>query len=127
MKIQQHGLAIGINRTSNTFFLTLKAVGKLTHEDYETMTPVIESALTGVKNPTINALIDGTELEGWEPRAAGDDFKLGLKHGSQFKNIAIVGNKQWQQVAAKIGTWFVGGQVKYFENETEALGWVMEH
>ncbi|GAA4949059.1 STAS/SEC14 domain-containing protein [Halioxenophilus aromaticivorans] len=127
MAFQQHGLAIGINRTGDTFFLTLKAVGKLTHEDYEIITPVIESALAGVKKPTINALIDGTKLEGWEPRAAWDDFKLGINHGSQFKKIAIVGNKKWQQVAAKVGTWFVGGQVKYFEDETEALGWVTEH
>lgn len=125
MSIQQHGLSIGINRTDNLFFLTLKAVGTLTHEDYETITPMLESALAGVTDPKINALIDGTELEGWEPRAAWDDLKLGVKHGREFKKIAIVGNKKWQQIAAKVGNWFIGGDVKYFDDETEALGWVL--
>ncbi len=126
MKIQQHGLSIGINRIDNHFFLTLKAVGKLTHQDYQTITPMIDSALAGVTDPQINALIDGTELEGWEARAAWDDFKLGVKHGREFTKIAILGNKKWQQVAAKVGSWFVSGEVKYFDDKTEALGWVLE-
>ena len=126
MKIQQHGLSIGINRIDNHFFLTLKAMGKLTHQDYQTITPMIDSALAGVTDPQINALIDGTELEGWEARAAWDDFKLGVKHGREFTKIAILGNKKWQQVAAKVGSWFVSGEVKYFDDKTEALGWVLE-
>lgn len=125
MTIEKHGLSIGINRTDNQFFLTLKAVGKLTHQDYETINPMIDSALAGVKNPTIKALIDGTELQGWEPRAAWDDFKLGLKHGQEFEKIAIVGNKKWQQVSAKIGDWFTRGAVQYFEDEGEAIEWLL--
>lgn len=31
-----HGLSIGIERTGSEFFLTLKAVGTLTHKDYYT-------------------------------------------------------------------------------------------
>ncbi len=41
MSIKKHGLSIGIERVDNNFFLSLKAVGKLTHEDYETITPMI--------------------------------------------------------------------------------------
>lgn len=124
MKIQRHGLSIGIERINSDFFLTLKASGKLTHNDYETITPLIDSALAGVKQAKIKALIDGTELEGWELRAAWDDFKLGLKHGNQFVRIAIYGNKGWQEMAAKIGSWFVSGEVKYFESEDTAVAWL---
>lgn len=126
MSIQRHGLSIGIERINNDFFLTLRATGKLTHKDYETITPMIDSALEGVMQAKINALIDGTKLEGWELRAAWDDFKIGLKHGKQFAKIAIFGNKGWQEMAAKVGTWFVSGEVKYFENETAAVNWLKE-
>ena len=126
MKFKRHGLSIGIDRVENQFFLTLKAQGKLTHEDYETITPMIDSALAEVKDPNIKALIDGTELEGWEPRAAWDDFRLGLKHGSEFEKIAIYGNKDWQKIAAKIGSWFTSGEVKYFKNYEEAVAWLHE-
>jgi hypothetical protein len=126
MSIQRHGLSIGIESIDNEFYLTLRASGKLTHEDYKTITPLIDSALAGIKQPEIKALIDATELEGWEPRAAWDDFKLGLKHGSQFVKIAIYGNKRWQDLAAKIGSWFISGEMQYFEDEDAAIEWLNE-
>jgi len=124
MIIRKHGFSIGIERVNDEFFLTLKAVGKLTHEDYEVISPMIDSALEGVKEPKVKVLFDGTELEGWELRAAWDDFKLGLKHGSEFYKIAIYGNKNWQEMAAKIGTWFISGEVKYFDHYDDAVAWL---
>jgi hypothetical protein len=126
MNIQRHGLSIGIERTGSEFFLKLKAVGKLTHADYETITPLIDAALDAVKEPRVKALIDGTELEGWELRAAWDDFKIGLKHGNEFVKIAIHGNKRWQQMAARVGAWFVSGEVRYFDDQEDALAWLNE-
>lgn len=124
MTLIRHGLSIGIERIDNAFFLSFKAIGKLTHEDYEKINPMIDSALEGVTDPTINAYIDASELEGWEIRAAWDDFKLGLKHGSQFNKIAIFGNKKWQEVSAKIGSWFISGEARYFEDADSALKWL---
>lgn len=126
MTIKKHGLSIGIQSTGKNFFLYLKAIGKLTHEDYKTITPMIDSALSNIKDPQICTLVDATELEGWEARAAWDDFKLGLKHGNEFKRIAIFGNKKWQQTAAKIGSWFISGEVKFFDNEADAMIWLEE-
>lgn len=124
MEIETHGLHVGIERHDNQFFLSLKAKGKLTHEDYQAMTPMIDSALKSVDNPEVDALIDGTELEGWEARAAWDDLKLGLKHGNKFRKIAIYGNKDWQQTIAKIGNWFTSGEVKFFKDIKQALNWL---
>ncbi len=85
---------------------------------------MIDSALEEVKEPKVKVLFDGTELEGWKLRAAWDDFKLGLQHGSEFDKIAIYGNKNWQEIAAKIGTWFISGEVKYFEHYDDAVTWL---
>jgi hypothetical protein len=120
----RHGLSIGIETADADIFLSLKAVGKLTHEDYKTITPMIDAALEGVKEPRVKVLIDGTELQGWEPRAAWDDFRLGLKHGNVFDKIAIYGNKNWQQITARVGSWFISGEVRYFENMDEAISWL---
>ncbi|MCK5881193.1 MAG: STAS/SEC14 domain-containing protein [Sinobacterium sp.] len=124
MTVDRHGVSIGIERTGNNFFLTLKAQGKLTHKDYETITPMIDAALAEVNAPKVKALIDGSELEGWEARAAWDDFKIGLKHGSEFEKVAIFGNKNWQKIAAKIAQWFVSGEIKYFDNSQDAIAWL---
>ncbi|MGV2871496.1 STAS/SEC14 domain-containing protein [Colwellia sp. E150_009] len=122
----KHGLSIGIERFENDFFLSLKAIGKLTHEDYEIITPMIDSALAQVKDPKVNVLMDATELEGWELRAAWDDFKLGLKHNNEFRKIAIYGNKNWQKVSAKLGSWFMSGEIQYFDNLHDALNWIKQ-
>ncbi len=57
-------------------------------------------------------------------RAAWDDFKIGLKHGNEFKKTAIYGNKNWQEIAAKIGSWFTSGEVRYFEDYDSEFSWV---
>lgn len=127
MKIFRHGLSIGIERVNDEFFLTLKVTGKLTHKDYEKINPMIDSALEGIKDPKVKVFIDGSEFEGWELRAAWDDFKLGLKHGNDFEKIAIYGNKKWQQYTSKIGAWFISGEVKYFDDSEEALNWLQKN
>ena len=126
MKTISHGLSIGLEMMDDQVFLALKPVGKLTHSDYEAITPTIDSVLDGVKDPKVKALFDVTELEGWEPRAAWDDFKLGLKHGREFEKVAIYGNKKWQSWAAKVGKWFISGEMKYFEDRSEAADWLLD-
>lgn len=124
MESLRHGLSIGIERVDNEIFLSMKARGTLTHQDYQIITPMIESALDEVKNPKINVYFDCTELTGWDAHGAWDDFKIGLKYGNKFERIALVGHKKWQEYAAKIGTWFISGEAKFFENAEEAVAWL---
>jgi len=124
MSIYKHGLTVGIQRINGKFYLTMKAIGTLTHEDYEKITPMLESAIQGVSDPKIYAIIDCTELEGWELQAAWDDFKLGLKHGSEFIKIAIFGAKDWIKVGSKVASWFIHGEIKNFDSENEAFDWI---
>ena len=42
------------------------------------------------------------------------NFRPGLKHG----------NKNWQQITARVGSWFISGEVRYFEDMQEALAWL---
>lgn len=126
MTSARHGLSIGIERVDDNFFLSLKATGKLTHQDYQVITPMIDAAVKEVTTPKIKAIFDVTEMQGWELRAAWDDFKLGLNHGSEFEKIAIYGNKHWQEIIANIGSWFISGDVEYFEHYHQALAWLNE-
>lgn len=124
MTSSRHGISVGIDRVGEHFLLVMRVQGTLTHQDYETFVPMLESALETVREPKIKCLFDGTQMEGWELRAAWDDLKLGLKHGNEFEKIAIYGNKNWQQITAKVGSWFISGEAKYFADEAEALAWL---
>lgn len=124
MSCERHGLTVGIERSGNQFFLSLRAIGKLSHEDYDVITPMIDAALAEVSDARIKALVDARQLQGWEARAAWDDFKLGLKHGKEFEKIAIVGNRKWQENVSRLASWFISGDVRFFDSEEEALDWL---
>ena len=124
MTTTQHGISIGIERVNDEFMLTLSVNGKLKHSDYDIIVPMLESAIAGVNQPEIKALVDMRKFDGWELRAAWDDLKLGLKHGKEFTKIAMIGNKKWEEYAAKVGSWFIAGDIKYFEDEADACNWL---
>jgi|TARA_B110000116_G_scaffold269017_1_gene284161 hypothetical protein len=87
---------------------------------------MLSSALDGIERCCVKLLIDGTQLEGWELHAARDDFKLGLKYGRQLSRITIYGNKNWQENSAEIGSWFISGEIQYFEDHQNAIAWLQE-
>ena len=126
MSAKRHGVSIGLERSDGEFMLIMRVRGKLSHDDYQSLVPMLESAIAEVEHPKINVFFDAREMEGWEPRAAWDDLKLGVKHGREFNRIAMLGNRQWQEWAARVGSWFIGGEARFFEDEAEAMAWLDE-
>lgn len=126
MTMHRHGISIGIERFGDQFFLVICAVGTLTHQDYERITPILEAALAKVEGPKVRLLFDATAFDGWEMRAAWDDFRLGLRHGSDFEKVAIYGNTAWQDLASRIGSWFIAGEIKAFTDLDSAVAWLRE-
>ena len=124
MQITQN-IGINIEPKGEVLNITLKATGKLTHEDYVSLIPMIEMSLKSIPNAKVNMLLDATEFEGWELEAAWDDFKFGMEYKDVFLKIAIVGTKQWQEYAAKMGDWFMHGEVKFFYDLDEAKAWAV--
>lgn len=124
--IIRHGFTIGMERFNNQFVLTFKVSGKLTHDDYKKITPLIDSSLEGVKDPKINVLADIEKLEGLELRAAWDDLKIGLKYGSSFNKIAILGKQSWIKYGSKVSEWFINGEIKQFDDINDAITWISE-
>ena len=126
MKTDKHGFSIGMERIHDKSIIVLNAYGMLTHHDYETFTPMLESAIKQAPDSQINVLVDISGLQGWELRAAWDDLKLGLKHGASFRKIALLGHKNWQDVAAKVGSWFVSGDMQSFTSIDAAKTWLAD-
>lgn len=126
MNATKHGLSVEMEKIDSTYILTFKAVGKLTHEDYEKLSPMLDSALNDVPNTKVCVLFDTSEMEGWDLRAALDDLKLGLKHGGKFEKVAVYGDKNWQKLATKIGAWFMSGDVRFFERYDAAVEFIKQ-
>lgn len=120
----EQGISIGINKSEDTFFIKLTINGRLTHEDYEIMIPMIENAIKGIDRPQIKLLVDALDFDGLDIHAIWDDIKFSLTHLELFKKIAFVGNKKWEKEAIKISNWFMIGDIEYFENMGDAIDWI---
>jgi len=126
-KIVKHGISIGINRVNDEFLITFKAIGKLTHKDYEIITPMIENALKGINKPKVKMLVDIQDFNGWEARAAWDDFKIGVDIGFDFDKIAIFGShNKLIDYTVKVSSWFLNESIQEFTSEKEAIDWLNE-
>ncbi|MBB3167372.1 STAS/SEC14 domain-containing protein [Simiduia aestuariiviva] len=119
-----HGFSVGMERGADNLHIKLRAYGKLTHEDYEVITPLLDAALSNVPEESVDVLMDITEFEGWELRAAWDDVQLALAHGRHFRKIAILGVDGWQSLTAAVARWFVSGEVAFFTERSAALIWL---
>ncbi|HIF9183876.1 TPA: STAS/SEC14 domain-containing protein [Photobacterium damselae] len=38
--------------------------------------------------------------------------------------LALYENQQWLEVGAKVGNWFISGEVKWFDEPLDALNWL---
>ncbi len=45
----RHGLSVGVERTGDTFFISMKVKGKLTHSDYEKIIPIFGCSIEELK------------------------------------------------------------------------------
>ena len=124
MVVKEHGVGISMRRYGGILYVELALLGRLTHEDYELFVPMIDKAMKETPDIRMDMLVDLSELEGWEPRAAWDDFRFGLNHRNDFRKLAIVGSARWQKFAAKLSGWMLSGETQYFEDHMSALTWL---
>lgn len=98
--------------------------GKLTKEDYEAFTPRLERLIE--KEKYLSLLIKLDDFDGWTAKAAWQDFKIGMNHDEDFVRIAIVGESLLEKILSTAGNVFMDTEVKYFNDESDALDWLRE-
>ena len=111
----------------DTGTLSVKASGKLTHEDYiANLIPTIEKNID--EHEKISLLIELSDFDGWEWKAAFDDFKTGIKHRKDFVKVALVGNMAWEKYIVQMFDYFIDGEVRYFDERQlkDARIWITQ-
>lgn len=103
-----------------------KAVGRLTHDDYQTFLPRLEKILQ--QDGRISILLELENFHGWELQAAMDDYRFGMDHQDSFERIAIIGDKRWEEWLALLARPFVKADIRFFVPEQigEAWDWLRE-
>lgn len=106
--------------------LDVRASGKLTATDYETLEPGVEGLIERVGK--IKILFVMHDFHGWDLGAVWEDIKFATKHCHDIERIAMVGENTWEEWMAKICKPFTKSAIKYFKagDEEAARQWLLE-
>ena len=107
-------------------YIALKAVGKITSRDYDTLIPYLEEAIK--KEGPLNILCDMTNFDGMEIKLEWRDFRFGMRHIRDFHRCALVGASKWVEWCVKITVSFFKFEVRLFQTgqEKEARNWLTD-
>lgn len=106
--------------------IAFQVKGKVEKTDYDKLNPLLEK--TGREYDSRKLYVEILEIEGIEPAALWEDFKVYFKHIRNFNKVAIVGQSGVIEKLAKLSKPFISGDVKFF-NDTETLiarNWIQE-
>lgn len=103
-----------------------KVSGKLTAADYQEFLPKLTTLIH--KYGPLSLLLELDDFHGLEPKAAWEDFKFSTAHDKDFKKIAIVGDKNWEQWMVVLASTLSKTKFRYFEkdNAQQAWDWLRE-
>lgn len=110
------------------YTLAVKASGKLSKENYETVfLPILEKLIKHYGKIRLVMQFDDS-FEGWEAGAMWDDAKFGVQHRKDFTRVALVGGPKWMHWGTKLGAAIMDGEVRNFPADQllEAIVWVKQ-
>ncbi len=126
IEISTRGVGIEIKSIDDKFIVEMDLYGKLTHQDYKVIIPVVERAISAAGEREFDILVDMRDFEGWELEAVFDDFKLGMEIKDVFNKMAVVGDKKWEEWSVKVMSHLTKGEMRFFEDYDKAFRWIVE-
>nr|WP_292964477.1 STAS/SEC14 domain-containing protein [Muricauda sp. UBA7809] len=104
--------------------IAAKISGKLTEKDMEKMHPLIHNIIE--KGHKVDFYFVMEDFEGYTIKGFWEDLKIDSAHLGDYGKMAFVGNKKWQEWAAKATDFFIKSEVKFFDskNKEQAMTWV---
>ena len=105
-------------------FIALKAMGKITAKDYDTLVPYLEIAIE--REGSLYLFCDMTEFSGMEITAMWRDLRFGMGHSRDFHRLAVVGGRKWVEWCVRLTAPLFKTEIICFEpgQAGEARAWL---
>jgi hypothetical protein len=119
-------MTVELHETDEGEVLTIKAVGKLSKEDYEAFVPKVEQLIK--RFGKIRILFEMKDFHGWDASALWQDIKFDIKHFKDIERLALVGDRKWEKGMGIFCKPFTTAKVKYFDSKEadKAQVWIKE-
>jgi|TARA_R100000935_G_scaffold26814_1_gene46874 SpoIIAA-like len=112
--------------TKKENLIAAKLSGKLNEENLKTVHERIHRIIdSGHK---VNFYFEMEDFEGYTLKGFWEDIKTDAAHIDDYGKMAFVGEKKWQEWAAKATDFFTSSEVKYFDlkDKEQAKIWIAE-
>ncbi len=111
-------------RTLGARALELDIRSKLEQRDYERVLPMLEGRIEDFGS--VDLLVRATDFAGWTPSALWEDLKFDVRHFSDVRRFALVGEEPQAKWMALLSRPFTAADVRHFpEDQLEsARAWV---
>ena len=118
-------MAVELIENPEAKLLEVRASGKLSAEDYETLEPGVDKLIEC--SGKIKILFIMHDFHGWDMGAVWEDLKFATRHCRDIERIAMVGEHAWEKWMAKICKPFTLSKIKYFDarEEEAARAWLV--
>lgn len=106
-------------------FIVMKAIGRLTAAEYETLSRHFEQLAAAASGP-LRVLLDWTELTGWDVEAEQDAFAMWAREWSDVERLAIVSGDKFIEDGLQIAKVLSKTAVRHFQpaDAAEARVWL---
>lgn len=106
--------------------LAVRVSDELTNQDFDLYRELIRDRMK--KYGSARLYYEMVNLSWVKPGAALENALFDLVHGREYDRVAMVGEKLWQELAAKIISPVKKKGVRYFSitEKEQAMRWVME-
>ena len=119
-------MTVELHETDEGKVLTIKAMGKLSKEDYEAFVPKVEQLIKQFGK--IRILFEMKDFHGWGAGALWQDIKFDIKHFKDIERLAMVGDSKWEKGMSIFCKPFTTAKVKYLDSKEidKAQVWIKE-
>lgn len=104
--------------------ISAKLSGKISKEDVEKVHKSIHDIIK--LNKKVDFYFEMDDFNGYTLKGFWEDIKTDTAHIDDYGKMAFVGDKKWQEWAAKATDFFTSSEVKFFElkNKEAAKNWI---
>ena len=104
--------------------VAIRISGHVDKNDYDVMLPVLEEKIKQHRKISVYAELQ--DVEAYTLEAFWQDVKFDIRHASDFKKAAIIGEHKWLELLTTLASPFTSAQVKFFNfmEREQAMEWV---
>tara|TARA_E500000318_G_scaffold110533_1_gene126260 strand:+ start:5702 stop:6058 length:357 start_codon:yes stop_codon:yes gene_type:complete len=99
--------------------ISAKISGKISKNEVEKIHSLIHEILK--KNSKVDFYFEMEDFDGYTLKGFWEDIKVDSAHISDYGKMAFVGEKKWQEWAAKATDFFTSSEVKFFDLKDKEL------